>query len=422
MDGSKERILYFYVTVFLSITLAGGFLLDGTEAMRGFLTLQLRPARLLSDFFAVVGIGAALVNAALVGSLGLILVAITQVRLSGPTIAAVFTMVGFGLFGKTPFNIVPIIAGVAIAARIAGKTFSAYILIALFGTALGPIVSTMAAELLPGVMAIPAGILGGLVAGLLLPSTAIAMLRLHQGFSLYNIGLTSGFLGVFVAATMRAFAGPLPAAPSQWALEVPTVIVWAIPVLALSLVVLAFTLSRDTAILEFRRIQKLPGRLPSDFMDMVGPAGAILNMGLMAILAWAFVRVVGAPLNGPVLGGILTVVGFSSFGNHPRNSWSVAAGVLLAAFVFGVSPAAPGPILAILFVTTLAPLAGEFGWMIGLVAGFIHLTLVLQTGSWHAGLSLYNNGFAGGLTATLIVAVIEWCRSNRETPFGKETR
>lgn len=422
MERKFNLFVYLYVSILIAIILGGGFLLGGTTAARGFIELQLRPARLLSDFFADVGVGAALVNAALVGTIGLLLVAITRVRLSGPTIAAIFTMIGFGLFGKTPFNTIPIILGVHIASRIAGKTFSAYILIALFGTALGPLVSTLAAELVAGPAAIPAAILGGIIVGVLLPPTAISMLRFHQGFSLYNIGLTSGFLGVFIASILRAAARQFPTAPFSWATDVPPVAVWAVPVLALSLVGSAVALGGADAIREFWRIQKLPGRLPSDFFDMVGPAGGLLNMGVMAFLGWLLVFAIGAPFNGPVLGGIMTVIGFSAFGNHPRNSWSVVAGVMIAALVFAVSPSSPGVVLALLFVTTLAPLAGEFGVIIGMIAGFLHLLLVLQTGGWHAGINLYNNGFAGGLTATLIVAVIEWFQSNRDTPFGKDTR
>ena len=37
----------------------------------------------------------------------------------------------------------------------------------------------------------------------------------------------------------------------------------------------------------------------------------------------------------------------------------------------------------------------------GLLAGAMHLMLVMNTAPWHAGLNLYNNGFAGGLTAIL---------------------
>lgn len=41
--------------------------------------------------------------------------------------------------------------------------------------------------------------------------------------------------------------------------------------------------------------------------------------------------------------------------------------------------------------------------------------MVERTGAWHLGINLYNNGFAGGLTATLIVSVIQWLRSNRQS-------
>jgi hypothetical protein len=67
----------------------------------------------------------------------------------------------------------------------------------------------------------------------------------------------------------------------------------------------------------------------------------------------------------------------------------------------------------VLFGTTLAPLAGEFGPLVGLAAGFVHLVMVEQTAPWHLGMNLYNNGFAGGLTATYFVALIEWLRANR---------
>ena len=43
--------------------------------------------------------------------------------------------------------------------------------------------------------------------------------------------------------------------------------------------------------------------------------------------------------------------------------------------------------------------------MIGVAAGFIHLVVVHNVGIIHGGLNLYNNGFAGGLVATAIVAI-----------------
>ena len=137
----------------------------------------------------------------------------------------------------------------------------------------------------------------------------------------------------------------------------------------------------------------------------------IFNAGILGMAGTAYLFLIKADINGPVIGGLLTVMGFATFGKHPRNSFPVAAGVIAATLVFGKSLTAPGPVLALLFATTLAPLAGEFGPFIGFAAGFVHLLIVERSAAWHGGLDLYNNGFAGGLTATLFVAIIQWIKA-----------
>ena len=236
------------------------------------------------------------------------------------------------------------------------------------------------------------------------------MLRMHQGYNLYNIGLASGFLGLFAAGLAFARTSQLPngglwnerdvafsGPPRTGGVDRPACV--------------RPCLGRPQGSGATRRILKLPGRLPSDFMDMTSIAGSLFNMGVMGIAGWAYVLAVGGDLNGPVLGGILTVIGFCAFGKHPRNSWPVVAGIVIAALAFGRSLDAPAVVLAALFGTTLAPIAGQFGIGAGMVAGALHLITVERSGAWHAGIDLYNNGFAGGLTATLVVAVIEWYKS-----------
>jgi tetrahydromethanopterin S-methyltransferase subunit F len=68
-------------------------------------------------------------------------------------------------------------------------------------------------------------------------------------------------------------------------------------------------------------------------------------------------------------------------------------------------------VLAALFGTTLAPIAGRFGWHWGLVAGFVHSSVVQTVGQLHGGLVLYNNGFAAGLVAAVLLPVILALRS-----------
>ena len=95
-------------------------------------------------------------------------------------------------------------------------------------------------------------------------------------------------------------------------------------------------------------------------------------------------------------------MGFSAFGKHPRNIIPVMVGVWMGAYGMHYEPNYPALQLAGLFGTTLAPISGHFGAPFGVLAGFIHSALVLQTGGPVAGLNLYNNGFSGGLIAIVL--------------------
>ena len=97
-------------------------------------------AQLINDF-TVYGTGGTFVNAASVGALALILVYFASVNLSGPTLATILTMIGFSFFGTTPLNSIPIIVGVYLASRYSNQSFGSFSIIALFGTAIGPVVT-----------------------------------------------------------------------------------------------------------------------------------------------------------------------------------------------------------------------------------------------------------------------------------------
>jgi Protein of unknown function (DUF1576) len=410
---SKSNIISNFLIIMILLFIVTAFAVDGSGAVKGFWTLQLHPGRLINDFFAVVGIGGTLLNSAAVGLVAMILIYVTGISFSGPTFAAVFTIMGFGLFGKTPLNILPIILGVYLSARLVGKRLRDYMIIALFGTALGPLVSVVFLETgLPLWQGLILGILSGTAAGFILPALAVAMLHMHQGYSLYNMGLTCGFLGLFAASLLKAAGLPFESA-LVWHSDNILLLQLIIPVLSLMLLGTGFAKAGKNGFKSFIRIQKLTGRLPSDFMDMEGVGGSLINAGVIGLAGSLIVYTAGADFNGPVIGGLLTIMGFATFGTNLRNSWSVVAGVIVSAFVFGMKLSDPGPILAVIFSTTLGPLAGQFGYIPGFFAGFIHLIMVSQTGSWQGGMNLYNNGFAGGLTASVFIAVIQWYRNNK---------
>lgn len=416
----QNKLLVYLLFATIGLFLITGLFVDSPiEALRGFIKLQIHPARLINDFIEISGIGPSLINSALVGLIGLIIILVNGVKLSGPTFAAVLTLMGFGLFGKTALNILPIFLGVFLSGKFVGKEFKEYIIIALFGTALGPIISFIGFELgLTTLFTVIFGSIIGIFTGFLLPSIAVSMLHLHQGYNLYNMGLTCGFFGLFLASIIKAtghsFNGEL-----MWYSGDSLLLKLIVPTLSLIYLLTGLISGGKKSYKSFKKIQTLPGRLPSDFMDMVDISGSLINAGLIGIFGSVYVFVIGGDFNGPVIGGLLTIIGFATFGTHLKNSWPVVLGVVIGTLVFGRNLNDPGPILAAIFVTTLSPLSGQFGFLTGILAGVIHLIMVLQTSSWHGGINLYNNGFAGGLTATIIVAVIQWYKTNKVTIKNK---
>ncbi|MFP4200845.1 MAG: DUF1576 domain-containing protein [Clostridia bacterium] len=372
-----------------------GLIADFTEIMRV-------PGVLITDYFVVGSIGAALVNAGIVGLAGLGLVVLSGVPVRGYIVAAIFTMAGFSFMGKTIINIWPIFLGVWIYARTQGDDFSQYILNALFGTALAPLVSSVAIQLDLG---LAGALVLGTAAGFLVPPLAGHFLASHQGLNLYNIGFTCGFIGTLFAALFRGIGQPMELA-SVWGTGLNGRLALPMIIYSASMVLAGLLLTRGN-LSGFLRIWRMPGALVSDFVSEGGLGGTLLNMGIVGLLGTGYVLLVRGDLNGPTLCGIFTMIGFGAFGKHPRNSLPIMAGAYLSLFLFQWQPAEAGPLLGVLFGTTLAPIAGTFGTLWGLGAGFLHMAMVMNVGSLHGGMNLYNNGFAGGIVATLMVGVLK---------------
>ena len=168
----------------------------------------------------------------------------------------------------------------------------------------------------------------------------------------------------------------------------------------------------------YRRVLKTTGIGGTDYLRDEGGAVILFNMGINGMVATAFLVLVGGDLNGPTIGGIMTIVGFSATGKHLRNILPVMGGVCLAGMTKHWELTDPSATLALLFSTTLAPIAGEFGVMAGLIAGFLHSSVALNVGIVYGGMNLYNNGFAGGLVAIFMVPVVQSYRSRKARARG----
>jgi hypothetical protein len=225
-----------------------------------------------------------------------------------------------------------------------------------------------------------------------------------MGYTLYNIGWVAGILGTLVVAVYKSY-GFVPEPVFIWSTGHNRLLGALLAALFIAMAAGALLIDRQ-ALRAQAQILGEPGRSPTDFVARVGIGPTLLNMSLCGAIGTAYLLAVGADLNGPTIGAILTIVGFAAFGKHPKNIVPIMIGVFISSLSKDWNAHDPSAVLAALFGTTLAPIAGRFGWRWGIAAGFVHSSVVQTVGALHGGLVLYNNGFAAGLVAAILVPVI----------------
>ena len=87
------------------------------EIFAGFARIVTSRSVLLTDYIAVGGLGATLVNVALAGSLGIFALVISGTKPTGATFMALWLTTGFAFFGKNMFNMIPLTFGVWLSSK-----------------------------------------------------------------------------------------------------------------------------------------------------------------------------------------------------------------------------------------------------------------------------------------------------------------
>lgn len=395
----SELVIFLYI---FSLLIIGLLLQPINILLDGLYKILTSPGMLITDYMVVGGVGPALVNASLVGLIGFFLIKVNSVPIIGPSIASLFIMIGFGLFGKNIWSILPIFLGVYVYSKIKKQRFRTYIYPALFGTALAPLVSQAVFGFGLGLWA---GVLLGTLAGMILPPLSSHLLKTHEGYNLYNVGFTCGFTGLLLYNILRGF-GFTSEIVVLWGTEFDPLIRLIIIPMSLSMIILGYFLNKRS-FKGYKEIFKYPGVLITDYTAIAGFGNTLVNMGLVGLIGILYIELVNGSYNGPTLGALLTIIGFGAFGKNPKNIIPVMIGVFIGTLLSTHEANAAGPLLAGLFVTCLAPLAGKFGPLVGILAGFCHLAVVSYVGVLYGGLNLYNNGFAAGIVATIFIAIIQ---------------
>lgn len=395
---------YVLLATSISLMLFAFLLDDPITIFNGIIKQIVHPDGLITDYIVVSGYGATFFNSGIMMLVSLVLFHITKIQVSGPSIACSFLMSGFAMFGKNIANIIPIIFGVWIVSKLQKESFSQYIYIALYGTSLSPLITEVALTLENPVIKLLLVLAVGVLIGVTLVPLSAYGLRVHQGYNLYNVGFAAGLIGTMLVSIMKSF-GYNKETTLVWSSDRNWTVVGFLYLLFLLLIATGFYFGGTLS--TYFRIFRHSGRLMADFIRMNSLPVVLINMGTLGILGVSYILIIGGDINGPTIGAILTMVGFGAFGKHLRNVIPIILGVVFGSLIKTWNINDPNIQLAAIFGTALAPISGQFGWPFGMLAGFIHSSMVLNIGVFHGGLNLYNNGFSAGLVALILVPIIE---------------
>ena len=334
------------------------------------------------------------------------------------------------------------VLGIFIYCRAARMSFRDNLDMAMFSTAFGPFVSELffrypfgenLSVSLGGVTVYPFGILLAVILAVFLGFSIPAMLpgaqKLHRGFNLYNGGLAFGLLGMFVYAFLFKTLGVQPSGNGPMVNEAYAAHgnSYALFCNLFFLLVFGCCLLRGWTLngrsfAGYRELLADSGHR-TDFLQKYGPALTWMNLGFYGLMMLCYFNLVilftdGAGFTGATCGVTLAAMTFAASGQHPKNVWPILAGygvLSLAVHLLCFAAGQPVPwtlstqgyINGAAFATGLCPFTGCYGKRIGIAAGGICAVLCTTTSAMHGGFVLYNGGLTAGITALLLLPMID---------------
>lgn len=434
-------------SLFLAVPLAV-LVTRETEFWENLFRILTSPAKLVTDYFALGGLGSAFFNAALCGLACNLLILITRAKVKAPTLAGYMLVIAHGFYGLNILNMWPPLLGVLLFCLVKKKPFRENIHIALFSTALGPFISdflfrySLGERFVHGepkttVLGIVLAVLFGLATGFIVPALIPGTTAMHRGYNMYKAGLAIGILGIFVYAFLYQTLGI--DAPEAIAIDNP--VYYALPYAYRGFMNVYFIALFAVTILmgyffnrgSFRGYGDL---LKStgygvDFLDKFGMPVCLINIGVYGLCIVAYLNAVmvlpeilpflpaGVGFTGATAGVTFAALTFAADGQQPRTVAPIALGYVLLQVIVCVicgicrfdvpwSLASQSYINGLAFATGLCPFAGKYGWRIGVLAGFLSAVICTSTSAMHGGFVLYNGGFNAGLTALVLLPALDY--------------
>ncbi len=415
---------------------------DFSGLLPGLWRISTSPSPLTTDYFVMAGLGATFLNAGLCGAFVLLMARLLGTKFRPNLTVAYMLVVAHCFYGMNLPTLAIGTFGLLAGCRFRLVSPADNLGIALFNGCLGPLFGEMLFRYtlgsafdpsnpqitLPGlVLALGFSLLSGLVIPAMLPGIK----KMHKGYDLYNAGITIGLLSIFLYGLMySSFGLPQPsslAAPQLLHLEngrTATAFANGFFLLIFGAALLIGWLQNGRSFRGYGALMRHNG-YEANFVDEFGTPLCLLNIGVYGLFILAYMNLMAAMpgavgFTGPTCGVTLAALTFVVLGQEPGDVWPMMLGyLLLGGFHWlvtggGTFLCAGQPYLnSFAFATGLCPIAGKYGWKWGVLGGFICGAICTQITPLHGGLMLFNGGFIAGLTAMILVPILEYIEARK---------
>ena len=405
------------------------------------------PSKLVTDYFALGGLGSTLFNAAVCGLFANLIVYISRAKPNATILAGYMLIVAHCFYGLNFLNMWPPFFGILLYCFVMKKKVSENIHIAFFSTALAPFVSELffryaigkydASVVSVNWVGVILALICGLAIGFVIPALLPGTTAMHRGYNLYKAGLAIGILGIFINAFMYSSLG----VEEPGNLEIVNETYYALPygyrsfinvffIVLFSLTFIVGFILNKKSIRGYRELLHCTG-YGVDFTDKFGMPVCMINIAIYGFAILAYLNLIfilpsiwselpsGVGFTGATVGIVFAALTFAADGQHIKNVFPIALGyIALFAIVIVICKIAnfdipwtlstQAYINGLAFATGLCPFAGKYGFKYGVLAGLMSAIICTVTARMHGGFVLYNGGFNAGLTALVLIPILDF--------------
>lgn len=426
------------------------------DVLREWVRILTSPCPLVTDYFRLGSLPAALLNAGVCGSACALLFLLPGGTYRPSVWAGYFLVIAHCFYGLNFINMWPPMLGFLICCKLGHFRFRDNLDKAMFITSFAPFFSEilfrypmpydlswtiLKIDIHP--LSIVAAFALAIFVGVSLPPMLPGSSKLHRGYNLYNGGLATGLLGLFIYSFLFKTMGVVP----QGVMLVPNTAYDADGRSYMVFGTLFFVVISVASIIygwflngrSFRGYGKLlkESGYQANFLRDYGLGLVWINFGFYCLMMLCYFDTVilltkGDGFTGATFGIILAAMTFAAGGQHPANVWPILLGyaalsalVHLLCFISGTpvpwTLSTQGYMNGLAFATGLCPFSGKFGWKIGVAAGFISAVMCTTTSAMHGGFVLYNGGLTAGISALILLPMLD-TYLHRTEKWGQDDR